>query len=279
MMIHVVFNVADEAVLKQAMEMDPALTGEIFIIRDDYAVGPIDQLMTPNGQQLRSQWWEETVSEGVIAEQPELNKVDDTLVLMNIQERLNSNGDEVLWIWAAQNQHDVCGYFWLISQLASFQGRVEILYLNNLPFINEKGQIFYPNWLHQIPAREFTKAKKLARPVTVSEFELDRDEWLRICAANAGVRILEGGKKIVGHESDYFDSELSRHITSDPQKAGKIIHAFLAKAKDKTGDLFLLWRLKGLASSDKFEYTGELKGMKDFEVKRKTAVAASEQSI
>ena len=53
-----------------------------------------------------------------------------------------------------------------LSQLAEFQGRIFILYLNNLPFINEKGAIFYPTTLFSIPPKEFIKAKKLARPVT-----------------------------------------------------------------------------------------------------------------
>jgi len=43
-----------------------------------------------------------------------------------------------------KNKHDVCGYYWLMSQLKDLQGRIYILYLNNLPFINDKGQIFYP---------------------------------------------------------------------------------------------------------------------------------------
>jgi len=47
-----------------------------------------------------------------------------------------------------------------------------VLYFNNLPFINEKGQIFYPTVLHEILPKEFLKAKKLNRKVTLSEFEV-----------------------------------------------------------------------------------------------------------
>ena len=83
----------------------------------------------------------------------------------NSVEEKNSNKDEnskeELWIWMGQNQHDVCGYYWLISQLANYQGRIVVLYMNNLPFINEKGQIFYPINLHEIQPKEFLKAKKI----------------------------------------------------------------------------------------------------------------------
>ena len=70
------------------------------------------------------------------------------------------------WIWTAPNQHDVSGYYWLMSQLKEFEGSVYILSLNNLPFINEKGHIFYPKIYLKFQPREFLKAKKLARPVT-----------------------------------------------------------------------------------------------------------------
>ena len=75
----------------------------------------------------------------------------------------------------AQNAHDVCGYYWLMSQLKDYQGQVYVLYLNNLPFINDKGGIFYPAALHEIQPKEFLKAKKLPRLINLSEFEIDPD--------------------------------------------------------------------------------------------------------
>ena len=105
--------------------------------------------------------------------------------------------EEKIWIWAAQNKHDVSGYYWLMSQFKNFQGRIFILYLNNLPFINEKGNIFYPVNLFNIPAKEFTESKKISKAYNTSEFEIDADEWLRLCNEEKGVRILEGGKKLI----------------------------------------------------------------------------------
>jgi hypothetical protein len=176
----------------------------------------------------------------------------------------------VIWIWAAQNKHDVSGYYWLQHYMKEFQGRVFILYLNNLPFINEKGFIFYPQWLSEIPPREFLKARKLARAITLSEFEVDPDEWKKICDENNGVRVLEGGKKLSQAGYDYYDAELLKFITADWQKASKVIHQFLSKAKSTTGDAYLLWRLKEMVRTEKIDMQGELKNMKDFEIKIKS---------
>jgi hypothetical protein len=195
--------------------------------------------------------------------------VDDYKTIAELVGTLRRNPDEIVWIWAAQNKHDVSGYYWLLHFLKEFQGRIFILYLNNLPFINEKGLIFYPAWLSSIPPKEFLKAKKLARPITLSELEVDPDEWNRLCNEEKGVRLLEGGKKLVQYDYDFYDADLKKFITNDWQKASKIIHNFLHKNMHTTGDAYILWRLKLILSSGEFDLNGEVKGMKDFEVKRK----------
>ena len=270
-MIHIVFQEADAAALAKSFALDPSLEGSIMEIRDDYAVGPIHDLFTAAGRHERNQWWKEILSGGDYEGLVESGKVDDDATVQQLKNELDTNSKEVVWIWAAQNKHDVCGYYWLVSQLKEYAGRIFILYLNNLPFINEKGNIFYPENLFQIPPKEFVKAKKLARPVTLSEFEVDADEWTRLTGEEKGVRLLEGGKKIVQAEYDYYDASLISFISQDWQKAGRIINQFLNKAKATTGDAFLLWRLKSILAEGNYEVQGPPKGMKDFEIKAKSA--------
>ena len=139
--------------------------------------------------------------------------------------------------------------------------------------------MFYPVNLFEIPAKEFVKAKKLSREITPSEFEVDPDEWTKLCDENKGVRLLEGGKKLareitpsefevdpdewtktcnenkgvrlleggkklVQEDYDFYDAELKKLVTGDWQKASKIIHTHLTKAKHTTGDMYLLWHLR-----------------------------------
>ena len=198
--------------------------------------------------------------------------------------KMEENTEEEIWIWMAQNQHDVTGYYWLMPQLSKLQGRVMVLYLNNLPFINEKGQIFYPSWLQEIQPKEFIKAKKLARPITVSEFEIDPDEWRKITGENAVVRILEGGKKIIGEEDNFYDNEILKNITGEWQKASRVLSNTLHRMKIKTGDVFVMWRMKHLINEGRIEVTGDVKkGWKDFDVKlaegKKSAAESEENSI
>jgi hypothetical protein len=268
-MIHIVFNEADGIVLQEAMALDENFTGEILLIRDDLAVGPIADIYSEAGREARKEWWKEVMAAG----DPKQTALweDDHEKMIQLTENLRNDPDQVVWIWAAQNKHDVCGYFWTLYFLKEFRGRVHILYLNNLPFINEKGNIFYPNWLFEIPAKEFLKARKLAREITASEFEVDPDEWTKLCNENKGVRLLEGGKKITQADYDFYDSELRRYVMPDWQKANRVIHNFQHKAKHSTGDSFLMWRLKQMIANGKFDTQGNLEKIKDLELKTKSA--------
>jgi hypothetical protein len=268
-MIHLVFQHADVEALRNSFELDPSMEGEIIEIKDDYAVGPIKDIYTEEGIATRKQWWAEVLDGGHYHHLAETNEIDDNRTVMELKLKLDENTDEQLWIWAAQNKHDVSGYYWLISQLAEYQGRVYILYLNNLPFINEKGQLFYPSNLFDIQPKEFVKAKKLARPVTVSEFEIDPDEWKRLCDEDKGVRLLEGGKKLIQKDYDYYDAELLSNISGDWQKANKFFHHFFSKAKQTTGDAYLLWRIRLMAEDGKIDVQGNMRNMKEFEIKKK----------
>jgi hypothetical protein len=266
-MIHIVFQEADIEVLKKSFELDKTMAGEVILIRDDFAVGPIQNIYTEEGIESRRQWWREVLAGGDYDGLVDNGSVDDVTTVNELINSLEENPEEVIWIWAAQNKHDVSGYYWLMSQLKKYQGRIFILYLNNLPFINEKGNIFYPVNLFEIQPKEFLKAKKLARKISASEFEIDPDEWQKLYEAGKNIRILEGGKKLQQPDEDFYDKELLKFISTDWIKTNKLINGYLNKSAHATGDAYLLWRIKQMIAAGKLDAQGELKNMKDFEVK------------
>ncbi len=271
-MIHVVFQQADVEVLEKAFELDESMKGTIVEIKDDFAVGPIQNSYETEGYQQRRKWWKERVDYSPYNSDELMKLVDDRLAVHQLKRALTENEKQPVWIWIGQNGHDVCGYYWLVGQLKEFSGRVFVLFLNNLPFINERGGIFYPTALHQILPKEFLKAKKLARKITPAEFELDSEEWEKLSAENYPVRILEGGKKIAGKSETFYDADIFTALTNEPQKGSRAIQNILSKMKIKTGDVSLLWRMKALAEEGKIEITGDpSKGWKEFEVKLKNA--------
>ncbi len=264
-MIHIVFNTADIAALEAAIELDETLAGKVIEIKDDYAVGPLQDIYETEGYQARRDWWQSILTHSPYTDQ--LDMVDDKLTVHQLMNALNHDENETIWIWMGQNAHDVSGYYWLMSQFKEYQGRIQVLYLNNLPFLNEKGQLFYPSYLSQIQPNEFLKAKKLARPITLSEFELDPDEWKKLCMENEGVRYLEGGKKLVSMHIGCYDKEILSLLTKNAQKLPSALSNIMAKLKVKLGDTFIVARLKVLEEAGKIVFVGDWnKGWKDIVV-------------
>lgn len=266
-MIHIVFNESEVELMQEVIKLDETLAGEVVQIKDDFATGPLTGLDTEEGWNARVEW-ARTQLQGSPYKEDLAGSFDDRETVKDIQKKLDENPEELVWIWMGQNQHDVTGYYWLMPQLKQYQGRIMVLYMNNLPFINEKGQIFYPSWLHEIQPKEFLKARKLARPITLSEFEVDPDEWKKLVEDNAPVRILEGGKKIVGKDESFYDNEVLKNVTPEWQKATRVLSNTLNRMKIKTGDVFLMQRMKKLIADGRIEATGDLtKGWKEFDVK------------
>jgi hypothetical protein len=266
-MIHIVFNASEVNLMKEVIKLDEGLTGTVLQIKDDFAVGPLIDIESNEGWNSRVAWWRELLKSSPYENDPQ-TFFDDRATIEKIKEQLDTDSSEQAWIWMGQNQHDVCGYYWFMQHFKEYQGRVQVIYLNNLPFINEKGQLFYPSWIHEIQPKELLKAKRLARPITMSEFEVDPDEWKRLCAENSTVRILEGGKKIVGRDETFYDGEVLKNLTAEWQKATRVLTNTLHRMKIKTGDVFLMWRMKELIAQGRLEVLGDVnKSWKEFDIK------------
>ncbi|MGF6847687.1 hypothetical protein QFZ51_002922 [Chitinophaga sp. W3I9] len=272
-LIHIVFGQSSVPVLGEAIAMDEKMSGEIRCFEDDLSVGPLFILDTKEGRAGRRQFWQQLAGIEPVApaagEEPAAEEVTgDPDLFKSLKAQLKEDPEQEVWIWAGQNARDVCGYYWLVSQLYDFAGRIHIIYLNNLPFLNEKGAVFYPTHLHQILPKEFLKAKKLARPISLAEYELDGDEWHRLMNENAGIRLLEGGKKIKGEPTLFYDKELLAQSGKEFVKAWRVVQQVTGKLKYPVMDQFLGWRLKELIREGKLESRGDLKTIRDFEVKQ-----------
>jgi len=265
--MHIVFQEEDVNTLTKSFDLDESFRQEIVLIKDDYSIGPIQNIFSSEGIEERKQWWQNILA-GNLNQQAAKQEEDDNDTVNKILNTLKNEESEPVWIWVAPNKQDVSGYYWLTSQLNDFVGRVYIISLNNLPFINDKGAIFYPKNLFEIPPREFLKAKKLARQITTSEFEIDPDEWSKVCNENKIIRILDGAKKLVGKDDDFYDNSLLENITNDWQKANKVISQFFNKSSQTASDAYALWRLKELIATGIIEAQGEIKTAKDFEVRK-----------
>lgn len=267
--MHIVFHGEDAVALAKSFELDASLDAPIMTIQDDFSFGPIFEMFSSEEMAIRESWWMQLF--------PETSAPANFLQqLEQIKEELGKDDAEKLWIWVAPNNRDVAGYYALVAYLKEMASRIEVIFLNNLPFINEKGSIFYPDFLSEISAPEFIKAKKLVRPISPTEIELDPDEWNRLCKEEKNIRTYEGGKKLIARADDFYDSKIKESINLQWQKATKIIQAIQAKCKMKQNESFILSRIYKLIEEEVVESKGDISNKKEWEFKKAEASGKSE---
>ncbi len=87
--MHLVFQQADVETLHNAIALDESLQGEIIEIKDDFAVGPIDNILNDEGYMNRLEWWKEILRYSTYAEN--LGSFDDRKTVQHIKEKLAEN--------------------------------------------------------------------------------------------------------------------------------------------------------------------------------------------
>lgn len=265
--VHLVFQQEAAEALEKSFELDDCAKGNVIVLKEDYSVGNIADIFEAEGWQKRRNFWKNIDEAIPLTEEENDAMTEDKLSIHNLLKDMQQKPDLHLWIWMGQNEQDVCGYYWLISQLAALYGRVHVLYLNNLPFINEKGGIFYPARLAEILPREFVKARKLTREVSVAEFELDTEEWKKLCAEDAFVRTLEGGKKIVSQPGNYYDQQILKVLGKESCRLPRLLANVSSKLKIQKPAAFWIWRIKHLLMNDTLLMSGDWQKQKDIVLK------------
>jgi hypothetical protein len=248
MIYHIVTGDIAATPLREAIAAEPVLAGE------------------EEGQKFserRSAFWQQ-----VINNEKNPVVVDDTERLSQVSLELSKNEEDKVWVWIAPWPADICTYLWTLKYLGAYAGRFFVVNIAGLPFLDENGKIFYPRSIGDILPKELIKAKRLARLVNPAELEVDGEEWNRLVKENTGIRIHDGGKKIVSKPETHYDNPLLSFCSQQYQKASKIVSQSLSKFNIPTGDLYLGWRLRQLAAQEKLNLQGDVtRQLKDFDVK------------
>ena len=243
--------------------MEPSMAGEVIVIKDVLSVGPLQKEEGQKFSEMRSAFWQEVVNN-----EKNPAQVDDTERISEVSKVLHNNEEAKVWLWTAPWPADICTYYWSLKYLGQYSGRLYVVNIAGLPFLDEQGKLFFPKSIGEIQSKELVKARRLARPVTAAELEIDGEDWIRLTNENAGVRIHEGGKKIISKSEEHYDSQLVSFCSHQYQKASRVVSQALSRYNVPTSDLYLGWRLRKLADSGRLELQGDTaKSLKDFEIK------------
>lgn len=264
-MVHILVGHEASKNLEAAFLVDENLKGEIVVLRDTLGIGPIKTEGDETWSSLRTSFWK-TIDPSF---QEDLN--DEELLLQTIAKAQEE--EEPICFWMAPCVSDICAYFWMLPYFKNYPGMLHLIQINGLPFLNEKGQLFYPVNFSQIPPKEFVKTKRLLKEVSASEYELEGDEWDRLGSDNTWVRIYEGGKKLISKPNSFFDGAIKSAMSDAFLKANKVIHEAQKKITQTLSSTYLEWRLHELIRDQQVLSNGDVqKGLKEFEVKLNTPI-------
>jgi hypothetical protein len=263
MIYHIVIGDLAAIPLKEAIAAEHAMEGEVVVMKDVLSVGPLQKSEGQKFSELRTVFWQEVV----VSDRNSL-QVDDLERLLEVSLELSRNEAARVWLWLAPLPADMCTYLWTLKYLGKYTGQFFVINIAGLPFLDVNGKVYYPHSIAEILPRELIKAKRLARPVTLSEMETDGEEWARLVGENAGIRTHEGGKKIMSRGENFYDQQLISFCLHQYQKASKIVGQTIARYNIPTGDLYLGWRLRRMADAGRLELQGDTaKSLKDFDIK------------
>lgn len=275
MIYHIVVGDMAAQPLMEAVSTEPSMEGQVVVLKDILHVGPIKKAQGQSFSQLRTEFWKEVVND----EKQEII-VDDLERLLEVTTQLNNNSEDVVWFWMAPWPADVTAYYWMLPYMAKHVDRFFVLNIAGLPFLNEEGKIYFPKNISEILPKELVKARKLARAVTIAEFEVDGDEWLNMTAENAGMRLLEGGKKLYTRAESFYDEKLLSFCSHQFQKAHRIINQTISKLSVPTGDVYLGWRLRKMVQDGTLLVDGDMnKTVRDFSIKLPGGTATEQEAV
>ena len=242
--IHLITGDRAAAALQAALNSEQGLLkGELVVLNDTLHLGPLNQESGQSFSDMRREFWANITPEGL-----PVPMVDDLERLMQVSTMLTNRDDLQLWFWMAPIPEDICAYFWTLHYMKKHIGRVGVININGLPFLDENGKLFYPDNIAQLPAKEIGKAAALSRLLSPSEWETDGEEWLQLKEENAAIRTFQGGKKLKAEAADFYDNALVALCNANTQKLNRIIQTALQKHKMPVSEWFLQWRLRELAA-------------------------------
>ena len=239
------------------------MAGEVVVMKDILHAGPLQRGEGQSFSALRSEWWQTVAPDA----KPPI-AVDDLERLLEVSNELYKDTDARVWCWMAPGPAGVCAYYWMLPYLGKHTGRFLIVNMANLPFLDGAGKVFYPKSISELLPKEIIKARRLARPVTPAEIEMDSEVWNTLVEENAGIRTLEGGKKLLSRPENFYDAQLLSALSGQYQKCSRVMNQLFSKFYLPTGDTHLAWRLRVLAENGLVELKGDAaKQYREWEVR------------
>ncbi len=164
--------------------------------------------------------------------------------LSSVMERY-TNGEEIR-IWYSHNPDELCGMYWLMTQLRPLNCQTAI-YLVKLPvweYGKENTIISRNAWGDIAPGEwgKYTSHQEKVRPALISAYAM---KWRQLQEENAPLRVMLNGQ-LQSVPEDIYDSFIFREIAEQPEqfKMAIVIGNVIGKYQLGIGDAWISFRIE-----------------------------------
>ena len=137
----------------------------------------------------------------------------------------------------------------------------------HIPTTNSRGETIYAESLYLTRVPEVKKILDHFKVLREEDFLCFQEMGHQLMNGKGTLRIVHKDGSLEEVAEDYFDRALLSNCHSEFLKSALVVAYTLIQIDFAVGDCFLASRLIEMAKSEQIDYRGELKAMKDFEVK------------
>jgi hypothetical protein len=261
--IHIIFKEFSRNTLIDNKELN-IKSNNIISLEDDLRVGPISNLNFDDKIKDRKNWLSNVLKKTNEVEKIVSNVEKD---IEKIDTILNNENHKVFYLWTFNNALDIISTAKLITKLMEFNITIFIIDFNEITLQNKNGNSFCPKSLIEVNSSQVYKIFNNFKQVETEQLIKWESLWKKIEKENSLLRILDNNGNIKSEKETHFDNLLKSFCKNDFQKSARIIGETLVESKFSISDWYLNWRLKKLSEMKKIETIGELKDMRNYEVK------------
>ena len=260
--IHIVFGESNAGTIRMSEIVD--LKSIQFICFQDYlTIGPICGVNSVEEIEKRDEWFSKVFELGWYSADEDIKKIKTLIENYN---------NENIYLWTGFRTCEILNTARLLSHLFVPCNNIFLIDFSKVPPKKYENGMYYPDALGVLC---FSEVKKLSlskhfNQLTEEKLSYFVQQWEKVKLGNSILRILDENGQVSEVEETYFDSLLISCCTNEYKGAARIIGEVLGRhinSHNEIDDAYLNWRLKELALTKKVKKRGELKEIRDYELK------------
>ena len=255
--IHICFSESADRCIRYATKKGLIEGSKVVFLLDDLSNGPIDDFSNAN---KRIDWCKKAFPENDYCM---VDAIRDNYEYL--YKEVSSISDQSIYIWYAENGKETSGLLYLLSLL---KDKIESIFTINVSEkIYEGNTIIEFSSVGDITPERLEWFVRKRQKISIEWYSAQMDLWTRLQKENADLRVVKD-KQITSVEVSYFDEMIFTYTSKWFSKCARTVGECIVRNDSYISDIFLFWRILELIKSGRIEYKGNLRIMRDIEIRK-----------